>query len=343
MNRICLYVNRQQVKRDGACAIYISTVVNGQPVRFHTGVSAPVDAIDFSREVIRGTAKEVKDKNLIISNCKARISDIFVRYRLRFSELTPELLRSEYENYLSNFLYYDYAMKKLNERKPDLAQSSYKRHKSVLGKIKEFAPNLRLGDINEQFVQDLVRWCRNTCKNELSTTHNAIKTFKFYYHRALREGLVKGNPFEAVRVRDNIATREYLSPEELQIFISLYKKNTLTPPLQNVLRYFLFSCLTGLRYSDVLNFSHSNIVGSTIVVQMQKTRKQGYKERCPKATISVTSMCATSCATRLNVMDSPVIAATPAVITPANWLNLPANWLKAEPHRFEFTSTSLIR
>ena len=274
MNRIYLYVNRQQVKRDGTYAIYVSTVVSGQPVRFHTGVSAPMEMIDFSREVIRGTSKEVKDKNLIISSCKARISDIFVRYRLRFSDLTPELLHSEYENYLCNFFYYDYAMKKLNERKQDLAHSSYKRHKSVLGKIKEFAPALRLGDINEQLVQDLVRWCRNTCKNELSTTHNTVKTLKFYYHRALRENLVKGNPFEAVKVRDNVATREYLSPDELQLFIDLYKKNTLAPPLQNVLRYFLFSCLTGLRYSDVLSFSHNNIVGSTIVVQMQKTRNE---------------------------------------------------------------------
>jgi site-specific recombinase XerD len=274
MNKITLYVNRSQQKADGTSAIYVATVVNGQPVRFHTGICAAFEAIDFAKGGIRGRSSEIKDKNLIISSCRARISDIFVRYRLRFSELTPELLRREYDSYQSSFLFYDYAMKKLNERKLDLAHETYKKHRSMLKKINRFSPNMRLSDITEQTTQELVRWCKQTCKNGLAGTHNTYRVFKYYFRRALRENLVKGNPFENVKARPNIAVREYLSPDELQKLIDFYKKNMYAPPLQNVLRYFLFSCLTGLRYSDIVNFSHSNIVGSTIVVQMQKTKNE---------------------------------------------------------------------
>jgi hypothetical protein len=49
MNKITLYVNNRQQKADGTCAIYVATIVNGQPVRFRTGVSARIDAIDFVR------------------------------------------------------------------------------------------------------------------------------------------------------------------------------------------------------------------------------------------------------------------------------------------------------
>lgn len=274
MNRVTLYINPQQKKVDDTYSIYVSTVVSGRPVRFKTGVSARLENVDLPRGYIKGTSKEVKDKNLIINNCKARINEIFVRYRLRFSELTPELLRKEYENYTTNFLFYDYALQKLNENKTDYSAGTYKRHLSALRKIKAFSPELRLSDITETTVRELIRWCRTTCKNKASSTLGTLKPLKKYFYIARKEGLVSGNPFEAVRLQPNISVREYLSPDELRQCITLYKANTLPEHLQNVLRYFLFSCLTGLRYSDVKVFSPGNIVGNTIVVQMIKTKNE---------------------------------------------------------------------
>jgi len=108
----------------------------------------------------------------------------------------------------------------------------------------------------------------------MSSVLGTIKPLKKYFYEARKEGLVTGNPFEHIRLRANIAVREYLSPNELQGCIDLYKRRTLPDPLQNVLRYFLFSCLTGLRYSDVYAFSHNNIVSDTIVVQMINTKNE---------------------------------------------------------------------
>ncbi|MDR0667639.1 MAG: site-specific integrase [Prevotellaceae bacterium] len=274
MNRITLYINPRQKKADNTYSVYVSTVVDGRPVRFKTGVSTRFENIDLSRGFIKGTSKESKDKNLIINNCKARLNEIFVRYRLRFSTLTPELLRREYENYTMNFLFFDYALKKLNENKADYAIGTYKRHLSALRKIKTFSPELQLRDITETTVMELIRWCRVTCKNKASSTLGTLKPLKKYFYIARKEGLVSGNPFEPVRLQPNIAVREYLSPVELQKCIALYKANTLPGHLQNVLQYFLFSCLTGLRYSDIKVFSRANIVGNTIVVQMIKTKNE---------------------------------------------------------------------
>ena len=243
MNRITLYVNPKQKRADSTYTVYVATVIDGQPVRFNTGVHAPIGSIDSMRGAIRGTTKDAKDKNLIVSNCKSRISDIFVRYRLRFSELTPELLRREYDNYTSNFIFYDYAIKKLCDNKLYLTHSSYKRHLSALKKIKTFSPKLQLTDVTESMIQEYIRWCKLTRKNKASSICSNIKILKQYFFAARKEGLISGNPFESVRLRVNIAVREYLSPDELKICIQLYRKCTLPEPLQNVLRYFLFSCL----------------------------------------------------------------------------------------------------
>lgn len=110
---------------------------------------------------------------------------------------------------------------------------------------------MRLNDITETFVIELIRWCKTSRKNKASSVQATVKLLKQYFYMAKKERLVSGNPFENIRLRANIAVREYLSPDELQICIKLYRSRTLPEPLQNVLRYFLFSCFTGLRYGDV--------------------------------------------------------------------------------------------
>jgi site-specific recombinase XerD len=274
MNKITLYVNRKQQKSDGTCAIYVATVVNGQPVRFHTGVNALFEVIDFSKGGVRGSSADAKDKNLIISNCRARVSDIFVRYRLRFSELTPELLRREYDNYTSNYLFYDYAMLKLNERKQDVAPGTYRRHMYQLKKIQRFAQTAHISDINEDFLLRLIRWCKSSCGNEPSGINNTIRVVRFYHLRARKEGLAVGNPFADVHARCTVPNREYLNEKEVSNLVRMYKSNELPYGQQNVLRYFLFSCFTGLRFGDVEQFSKQHIMTNTIVLQMRKTRHE---------------------------------------------------------------------
>lgn len=71
MNRITLYINPKQKRADDTYTVYVSTVVCGQPVRFNTGIRSCFENIDLLRGIIRGTTKEIKDRNLIINNCKS--------------------------------------------------------------------------------------------------------------------------------------------------------------------------------------------------------------------------------------------------------------------------------
>jgi hypothetical protein len=160
MNRILLYANKKQAHPDGTCNVYVCTVVRRVPVRFNTGVRTDVKLIDFKNGYLKGNSKDIADKNLIIENCRARINDIFVRYRLRFADLTPDLLRREYEDYTQNFLFHDYALAKLEQRKILLSIGRIRHHRSVIEKINAFAPNLYLSGITEDFVMRLTAWCR---------------------------------------------------------------------------------------------------------------------------------------------------------------------------------------
>ena len=69
-----------------------------------------------------------------------------------------------------------------------------------------------------------------------------------------------------VRAKDNSTQDKYLkagsnllTKEELLLLDKLYQNRTLPDNLQNVLRYFLFSCFTGIRCGDIYELRFSNV------------------------------------------------------------------------------------
>ena len=59
--------------------LYVEFYINREKIRIAVRLSVTSKEWDEQNEVIKGRDKESKDKNLIISNIRSRVSDIFVR------------------------------------------------------------------------------------------------------------------------------------------------------------------------------------------------------------------------------------------------------------------------
>lgn len=70
--------------------LYVEFYINREKIRIAVRLSVTSKEWDEQNEVIKGRDKESKDKNLIISNIRSRVSDIFVRARLKNETLTKE-------------------------------------------------------------------------------------------------------------------------------------------------------------------------------------------------------------------------------------------------------------
>ena len=81
---------------------------------------------------------------------------------------------------------------------------------------------------------------------------------KDLYYKAIENGIIKADPLKGIIVRKPEGNRLYLFKEEVLRLETKYS-GFMTKDLKNVLQYFLFSCYTGLRYSDVKNLRFSNI------------------------------------------------------------------------------------
>ncbi len=151
--------------------------------------------------------------------------------------------------------------------------------------FKEFSPNVRLRDINRQFCLDFIDWLKNTYISpstkkpfKTSTAKEYCQKFDEVLNEAVQSGIIKKNPWELIdtseKIRGNIHKREFLTIDELKCLMKTPCVNDL------VKKAFLFSCLTGLRISDIRKLRWEDICMTDtqpyISIVMQKTSSPIY-------------------------------------------------------------------
>ena len=96
-----------------------------------------------------------------------------------------------------------------------------------------------------------------------------------FINLAIKKEVHSGNPYSKFQIAKEQTDRIFLTSEELRHLLSMYRDCTLNPAQQDVLQYFLFSCFTGLRISDIHNISHQDIIDGKLVFVPIKTKSKG--------------------------------------------------------------------
>lgn len=169
-------------------------------------------------------------------------------------------------------LFHDVALNYLEQDKENLAPLTVRTYYWNLKKIQYFRPDLECTDINEQMVRDFRRHLQQK-GNKPNTIIKALSVLRGFVRRMLADGLISENPFNKVRIGQVYTRRGFLTTSELKKLYLNYQdqRRFLTETEQDVMRAFLFSCFTGLRYSDLLSLDASEIFDYKIRKQMHKT------------------------------------------------------------------------
>jgi len=144
-------------------------------------------------------------------------------------------------------------------------------------------PDLRLSEVDREFCRGFVAFLR-TCKSHRGKETISDTTARLLMYRiaaamdkAVVEGLIPNNPFRTLDAKEKpkirASRREFLTVEELKVLIN-------TPCRFDIVKWaFLFSCFTGLRYSDMKSLLwsevHTAADGKTLYIEHRqvKTKK----------------------------------------------------------------------
>lgn len=274
MAKVRVSLRRGYVKVDGTSAVVFSFYINRKRVVIPTGVSVSAAEWDDENSRVRGNSRQAKDANLIISNVQAKINDVLVRFRLSDRTLTRDAFFKMFRNEGKFSDFWEFFAHELEQRRGSLAENTYRAQKSTLKKFMEVIPELPMEEVNHELVRTLrQRLSKIPYNNAENTINKNLITLKTYVLLAQRAKLVDNNPFEVEKIRRAKGKQVWLTEKELLKLVKVYTDQTLPLNLHHVLQYFLFSCFTGMRLSDVKAFDMDQIKGSTIVLNPVKTKR----------------------------------------------------------------------
>jgi integrase len=267
-------------KKDGSKAVYLRVTVSQKHHRFPLNLSVKPEHFDNGK--VRKTDIGATAKNIRIDQALAKATKIRDDYYIVGKNMTLEDFISEfsYEKYGSQS-FYDFADKEIPLMAASRSSESMKCYTTLVNNLKLFRPNLSMNDITFDFMRAYERYCIEVRKNGQQNAHKNIKYLKCMMNRAVMSGVIKDTSFQHFKIKEFEGHREFLLPEELQKLNDLYWSGTLPANKANVLRYFLFSCYTGLRYRDLRELKFKDIyetrdkVGypeKTIRIRQHKTK-----------------------------------------------------------------------
>lgn len=271
MAKVTIKRRNESERADGRAALYAVLNIERTKIRLPLDIAVTSAEWDPATERIKGRGQEVKDKNLIISNTKAKISDILVRARLTGETLTKEGFIALYRRPAETINFVDYARRHLDELKTALQPQTMRHHKAALKKLEDYAANLQISDITPEWLQTYAAHLRKHYDNNPGTIRKNMCVIRMHYYAAMRAGKVKTNPFEVYKLPAADPAVIYLTEEELNSLSALYGSGTLPDNEQEVLRFFLFMAFTGMHISDAKGLQIEQIMGGEIHYRRIKT------------------------------------------------------------------------
>lgn len=271
MAKVTIKRRNESEHADGRAALYAVLNIERKKIRIPLDIAVTSNEWDVDAERVKGRTKDVRDKNLIISNTKAKISDILVRARLTGETLTKDSFLALYRRPGETMNFVDYARRHLDSLKTALQPETIRHHAAALNKLQSYCPGLQIAEITPEWLQVYAAYLRDSYHNNPGTIQKNMCVIRMHYYAAMRAGMVKDNPFEVYKMPHAEPVVVYLTECELNTLVAEFRSDRLNDSEIEVLRFFLFMCFTAMHISDARNLQIEQIFGGEIHYRRIKT------------------------------------------------------------------------
>jgi integrase len=171
----------------------------------------------------------------------------------------------------------------LELKRPSIADNTYRQHLTVINKLSAFKSKIPFSHVSVELMQQFKNTLIKDKKDAgaMATAEKIMKIVKQYLGYARNKDYAFKDPFKVIKIKSYKSNRLGLSQEELDRLDRYYNSETCLPHHKKLLRYFLFSCCTGLRISDVSVITWSNIHDDLLIYVPVKTKYQNQSVTMP--------------------------------------------------------------
>jgi len=270
MVKLSIYLREYKTTTEGI--VWFSFYVNSQRVHFSSKVRCEKKDWDKRKMVVKSSDPDYSDKNQIIENIRARINNVFVKYRLRDKILTRDAFLRAYNRPSDYATFFEFI--KSNKRNINFGNelTTNYTHQVVLKKVEEWQPELHFDDITDEWLNRYFIYLKKTLKNSDNTIHKNLSIFKKYVLAAFKLGYMDENPFINFKIKRGTPSYTYLTEDEIKILMDAYKNGVFEDKYHRTLEFFLFMCFSSLHVTDARNLSLEQFTEDSFVYYRVKNR-----------------------------------------------------------------------
>lgn len=245
---------KRMPNKQGLCPIYLNIRINSKRSRIPVDLKIDPKHWDKSKQKVI-ICDDAEDYNLILKQIESRITNIKIQHRLSETPLTLEKFVEQFKMAPPSFDLVQYFEHIIDYQ--DISKSTMVKHKGIFNKLKESKISSLFPDITLLWFDKYRTYLRDI-GNNTSTINTNISIIKKYLKIAKDNGIKIYVNLDWVKVGSTAGRIIWLKKSEIEQLEEYYYSKFIPEHLKLSLGYFLVSCYTGLRISDVLARSRND-------------------------------------------------------------------------------------
>jgi len=266
--KILFYLKKGRNRNEKSLPIYVRLTINGE--RAEWTCQRNCDPVKWNQHTGRaiGNKDETKILNQHLDAIQANIFQVQKEYTLRNEPVAAAQVRAKIlheteekkHSLIEVYQYHNDQFEKLVGS--EFSYGTYKKFKSALKSLKNFLEwkfkkqNVYLTEVSHKFITDYEFYLKAVQKLQHNSAMVNVKKLKKIIRQCVANDWLDKDPFKSYKITTKETHRNFLMEDELE---TLIKKDISVPRLEQVRDLFLFSCYTGLSYTDVMALTQNNI------------------------------------------------------------------------------------
>ena len=282
MNKIIykLSYNRKGcLNRGGKALVQIEAYLNKQRKYFSTRIYLKPEQWDARKSIVRKHPNAEALNRLLheqLAQIEGKELELWKQGRVVTLELLKDTVQSSHDS--DSFL----AFMRKEIEVSDIKASTRRNHESTLKHLLAFRRHIAFNELTLDTIEAFGHFLHNKGYHT-NTVAKHLKHLKRYVNTAIDKGYIniKDYAFRTYKIRTEESRHTFLSSDELHRLQTL-KLDGKSAKHRQALDAFLFSCYTGIRYSDFIHLTRDNISTSNQLTWLTyKTVKTGTEVRLP--------------------------------------------------------------
>lgn len=285
--KLLFIINKSKSNRDGA-PILLRITIDGSVVSMNLRKRIPDQYWSSKSGMPCGRSQQAHDIALYLETIRNKAFQTFTELSHEYDDVTPELLRDymqgirggSAQSFMQIWDDHNIELKKAIGKQ--CSKALWQKHHTGRKHFQDFlriyyrTSDLPIKQIRYPIIREFEQYLM--CDKGLSynTSIKFLQFTKKITNRAIKSGWLKVDPFHEYKLGLKETDRPYLTEKEIQ---SIQQKQFKHIRLDQVKDIFLFSCYTGLAYSDVKKLCKAEIEKTPNGLWWIKTRRQKTKQR----------------------------------------------------------------